>query len=145
MKRNGAKRMGRFAVEFEVANREDIALAKHGAIRPEQVRRVRLKGVVDSGATRLVLPKKIVDRLGLPVTGKVGVKYADGRRAVRPTVDDVYLELLGRSSVFKAMVEPKRETALIGAIVLEDLDFLIDSTHQRLLPRDPKMIISEAE
>ena len=145
MKRNGAKRMGRFAVEFEVANREDIALAKHGAIRPEQVRRVRLKGVVDSGATRLVLPKKIVDRLGLPVTGKVGVKYADGRKAVRPTVDDVYLKLLGRSSVFKAMVEPKRETALIGAIVLEDLDFLIDSTHQRLLPRDPKMIISEAE
>jgi predicted aspartyl protease len=137
--------MGRFSVEFEVSNREDIALARHRAIRPEQVRRVKLKGVVDSGATRLVLPKNVVERLGLPITGKVRVKYADGRKAVRNTVDDVYVELLGRSSVFKAAVEPKRTTALIGAIVLEDLDFLIDSTHQRLIPRDPKMIISEAE
>lgn len=48
-------------------------------------------------------------------------------------------------SVFKAMVEPRRTEALVGAIVLEDLDFLVDSTHQRLVPRDPKMIISEAE
>lgn len=145
MKRNGAKRMGRFSVDFEVSNRDDLALERHGAIHADQVRRVRLRGVVDSGATRLVLPKKVVQQLGLPITGKVGVKYADGRKAVRSTVDGVHVELLGRSSDFKAAIEPKRETALIGAIVLEDLDFLVDSTHQRLMPRDPKMIISEAE
>jgi hypothetical protein len=60
-------------------------------------------------------------------------------------VDGVHLTLLGRSSVFKASVEPRRTTALIGAFVLEDLDFLVDPTHQRLFPRDPNMIISEAE
>jgi predicted aspartyl protease len=137
--------MGRFSVEFEVTNRDDLALARHGAIRPDQIRRVRLRGVVDSGATRLVLPKKIVDQLGLPVTGRVGVRYADGRKAIRSTVDGVHVKLLGRSSDFKAAVEPYRKSALIGAIVLEDLDFLIDPTRQRLMPRDPKMIISEAE
>jgi hypothetical protein len=31
------------------------------------------------------------------------------------------------------------------AIVLEDLDFLVDCTAQRLVPRDPKQIISVAE
>ncbi len=65
--------------------------------------------------------------------------------AVRDLVDNVHLTLLGRSSVFKAAVEPRRESALIGAIVLEDLDFLVDSTLQQLRPRDPKMIVSEAE
>jgi hypothetical protein len=60
-------------------------------------------------------------------------------------VDGVHLEMLGRSSVFKATVEPRRTEALIGAIVLEDLDFVVDPTHQQLVPRDPKMIISEAE
>ena len=67
------------------------------------------------------------------------------RHAVRATVEGVQVELLGRHGVFTAAVEPRRKTALIGAMVLEDLDFLVDATHQRLVPRDPKMIISEAE
>ncbi|MCI0740790.1 MAG: hypothetical protein L0Y72_17200 [Gemmataceae bacterium] len=55
------------------------------------------------------------------------------------------LKLLGRHSVFNATLEPKRETALIGAIVLEDLDLLVDSTKQRLYPRDPDFVVSEIE
>jgi hypothetical protein len=47
--------------------------------------------------------------------------------------------------VFNAVVEPDRDSALIGAIVLEDLDFTIDCTRQTLAPRDPKQIISEIE
>ena len=137
--------MGRFAVEFEVVNRADVNLAQRGYIAAEAVRRVRLQGVVDTGATRLVLPLKVVLQLGLEATGKVSVRYADGRRAIRSTVEDVQVELMGRRGVFTASVEPKRKTALIGAIVLEDLDFLADTTHQRLVPRDPKMIVSEAE
>ena len=35
--------------------------------------------------------------------------------------------------------------ALIGAIVLEDLDLLVDCTNQRLVPRDPKYVVSEIE
>jgi hypothetical protein len=31
----------------------------------------------------------------------------------------------------------RRETALVGAIVLEDLDLLVDCVDQRLVPRDP--------
>jgi len=34
---------------------------------------------------------------------------------------------------------------LDGALVLEELDFLIDPLKERLFPRDPKMITSEAE
>jgi hypothetical protein len=47
--------------------------------------------------------------------------------------------------VFDATVEPKRKTALIGALVLEALDFLVDSRHERLVPRDPKRIVAEEE
>jgi hypothetical protein len=53
--------------------------------------------------------------------------------------------LLGRGGVFSALVEPDRTDALIGAIVLEDLDFLVDCTRQMLFPRDPDMIVSEVE
>jgi hypothetical protein len=137
MRRNGAK-MGRSSVDLQLANNFDLALVSVGQLSHEKVRRVKLRGVVDSDTTRLVLPKKIVQELGLQ-------EYADGRQATGPLVDNVFLELQGRSSAFKASVEPNRDSALIGAIVLEDLDFLVDSTHQRLVPRDPKRILSEAE
>ncbi len=64
--------------------------------------------------------------------------------ATRDTVT-VHVELLGREGIFTAVVEPKRRSALIGAIVLEDLDFIVDCTHQRLIPRDPRFIVSEIE
>src|SRR5437867_10186970 len=51
----GDKAMGRFSVEFQVANNEDMADARRGRIKPEAVRRATLSGVVDPGATRLVL------------------------------------------------------------------------------------------
>ena len=51
----------------------------------------------------------------------------------------------GRRGVFTAVVEPDRDSALIGAIVLEDLDVVADCTAQTLVPRDPNFIIAEAE
>jgi hypothetical protein len=70
---------------------------------------------------------------------------ANHRTVQRPQVEGVFLELLGRSGVFKATLEPKRDTALIGAIVLEDLDYLVDCSNQRIYPRDPKFVVAEIE
>lgn len=137
--------MGRFSVEIELANDEDLVRAKTGMIATDQVRRERIRGVVDSGATRLVIPEALARRLGLEEAGTAQVRYADGRTATRPMVQRVHLAYGGRASVFNAIVEPGRESALIGAIVLEDLDLLIDCTSQRLVPRDPKQIVSEVE
>ena len=137
--------MGCFSVEIELANNEDIVLAGAARIKPEQVRRVKLQGVVDSGATRLVLTKKVVEQLGLPLSEKVRVWYADKRHAVRHRVSNVWLKMLNRDSVFEALVEPKRDTALIGAIVLETLDFIVDCVAQKVAPRDPKYIVAEIE
>jgi hypothetical protein len=64
---------------------------------------------------------------------------------VRDAVKGVYVKLLGRDGVFTAVVEPKRRSALIGAIVLEDLDFVVDCTSQKLVPRDPRFVVSELE
>ena len=137
--------MGRFAVDVELANNSDIELARGGHLDPAKVRRLKIQGVVDSGAARLVLPEAVARQLGLRVTSKVKVRYADHRTVQRPQVEGVYLELLGRNGVFKATLEPKRDTALIGAIVLEDLDYLVDRTNQRIYPRDPKFVVSEIE
>jgi clan AA aspartic protease len=138
-------KMSRFSVPFEVANYDDLAAVHRGDLDASKVRRLTISGLVDSGASRLVLPESVVKQLGLLVSEVVKVKYADGRSGKRSVVQGVHVQLLGRSSIFKAVVEPKRDDALIGAIVLEDLDFLIDCEKQRLVPRDPKFIVSEIE
>ena len=130
--------MGRVSVEFEVANYGDLTLAQRGLLSANQVRREIIHGVVDSGATKLVLPEAVVKRLGLTPGSGVKVRYADGRQVKRASAEGVYLQLLGRHGTFTAVVEPKRTTALVGAIVLEDLDLLVDCAAQKVIPRDPK-------
>jgi predicted aspartyl protease len=137
--------VGRFSVDVVLTNQEDLVRAKDRRIDPSQVRRVTVRGVVDSGATRLVIPAAIAEKLGLEISGTVKVRYADGRTAERPVARLIHLAYAGRAGTFTAVVEPDRESALIGAIVMEDLDLIVDCTTQRLIPRDPDHIISEIE
>ena len=141
----GANGVGRVHIELEVANYSDMALAAGGALPKGKVRRLTIGGVVDSGANKLVLPGKVVKALGLPLVGKVKVRYANGQTAIRGVAEGVYVELLGRHGTFRAVVEPKRETALVGAIVLEDFDLLVDCPNERVVPRDPKIEVQEIE
>ena len=115
-------------------------MADEHAIPLDQVRRAKLSGVVDTGATRLELPATVVAALGLPQTGIVTVRYADGRREQKRVLRDAQLRIQGRCSVFTAVVEPDRTDALIGAIVLDELDFVPDCATQQLVPRDPRGI-----
>jgi clan AA aspartic protease len=137
--------VGRFSVEFEVANEDDLAQVRWGQLSLDQVRRMTVRGVVDSGAAKFVLPKDVVQRLGLPLSSKVKVRYAHGRTASRQTAKAANVRIAGREGSFTAVIEPKRETALLGAIVLEDLDLLVDCQNQRLVPRDPRYAIYEIE
>ena len=137
--------VGRFSVDIEVVNSADRILAQTGHLPADQVRWATIPGLVDSGATKLVSPETVVTRLGLPLGDPIRVRYADGRRARRKGVERVYVQLLGRHGTFTAICEPKRETALIGAIVLEDLDLLVDCAAQQVVPRDPTGATYEIE
>lgn len=135
--------MARFSVDFELANGDDLALARRGSLSPDQIRRVTLKGVIDAGAARLVLPQWSVDRLDLPAAGSTQIRYADHRRTERRVVQQAQVYPMGRTDAFVAVVEPDRDDALIGALVLETFDLLLDPFRERLVPRDPAMIVSE--
>jgi predicted aspartyl protease len=142
---NGSDDVGRFSVECRLTNYQEAVWAAGGFIPQDQVHRTTVSGVVDTGAARLVLPPSAVAALSLPETGRTVVRFADGRREPRATVTDVQLEYRGRSGVFSAVVEPGRTDALIGAMVLEELDLLPDCTNGVLVPRDPNNIITEVE
>ena len=137
--------MGRFSVEVVIANFRDVALQPPDARIPDVVLHRSLSAVVDTGAARLVLPESVVAALDLQYDGEATVRYADHRRETRRVVRGVWLELLGRHGVFSAIVEPNRTDALLGAIVLEELDLVVDCTTQSLHPREPDRILAEIE
>ena len=137
--------MGRISVEVKLTNGEDIIRAEVGLIRPEEIRRSTVRGVVDTGTMRPVIPATLAERLGLPEMDEMRFRCADGRRDTRKVVENIRLELLDREFNFHAIVEPNRDTALIGAIVLEALDFVVDCRANELIPRDPNGIVSEIE
>jgi clan AA aspartic protease len=137
--------MGRVAAEVELVNHQDTILAGAGALPADKIRRLRIESIVDTGASHLVIPQSVADALGLPVVGKTAVRYADQRRASKKIVGDVEVHVLSRDGVFKAIVEPDRKDVLLGAIVLEDMDLIVDCRTQKLVPRDPKGMLAILE
>lgn len=137
--------VGRVSVVVKFSNLGDLIRARDGTLPQDQVRQVSEFGIVDTGAAMCVISQAMADKLGLPFNSEVTVKYADSRTAKRTIVEQLEVEIMGRRSTFRAVVEPDRKEPLIGVIVLEDLDLLVDPRNQTLHPRDPAIQTFELE
>lgn len=125
--------MGRVLTEATIENTEDLWAAKRGIISDSQVRRLALTdALVDTGATLLSLPTRMIRQLGLEksgskrVTSSTGGGEADLYSAVRLTIQ-------GRSCTMDVMEVPDDVPALIGQIPLEHLDFVVDLRSRTLI------------
>src|SRR5262249_61469938 len=96
MNRRGDSSIGRRTVEFDLTNHRDRILADAGAMAPDQVRRVRVSGTVDTGANYLVLPGRVAARVGVPVSGPAAVRHPGRGGAPRRLGGDGRGELRGR-------------------------------------------------
>src|SRR5260370_6386566 len=75
----GRKAVGKFNVEFEIANNGDLEMVHRRLLPADQVRRQAVTVVVDPGAAMLVLPPSVVKSLGLRLKGNTRVRYSDHR------------------------------------------------------------------
>jgi len=93
--------------------------------------REEVEFLVDTGATLLVVPRDLADRLGLPVRRTQAVETAGGRQEVWP-VSEVRLALDGQEIPTLCFIGPAGP-ALLGAVALESL-FLAVDPGKRLIP-----------
>jgi predicted aspartyl protease len=117
-------------------------LRLRNAVTPGDV--VEIEGKVDTGATMLVLPGSVATELNLPVIRRQIVKDANERTEEKDVVWGVELEICGRRGVFSAIVEPTKTYALVGAVVMEELDLIAEPQARRVLP-NPRSHLPTAE
>ena len=124
--------MSDFITTINITNQIDLNLAERGFIPESQIRSVILNDVlVDTGATRLCLPKNIILELGLPFQGEADVKIAAGVEKVR-VFKMLNLSFKGREGVFNCIELPGNCDPLLGLIPLEDLGLESDLNNQKL-------------
>ena len=64
---------------IELVNRKDMLLAEAGVIAPGEIRQVTVDdAIVDTGATRLSLPKPLIEQLGLTPIGRTRARTTNG-------------------------------------------------------------------
>jgi len=125
--------MGRVLTEATIENYGDLWIAQKGEIPADQVRRVVVDdALVDTGATLLSLPTRLIQQLGLTeasskrVKSSVSLAYAKLYSAVRLTIQ-------GRACTMDVLEVPDEIPVLIGQLPLEHLDLVVDLRNRRLI------------
>lgn len=125
--------MGRVLVEAQVENLKDLWESEGGHRPADRVRRITIQeALVDTGATTLSLPSRLIQQLGLNRRSKKRVitSSGEGETAV---YEAVRLTIQGRDCTVEVMEIPDNVPPLVGQIPLELLDFVVDPGGQRLI------------
>jgi clan AA aspartic protease len=111
----------------------------------DTVRSVEVEAVIDTGATMMVLPQDIVNELGLRKIREVKARYANNRTELKSVYGVATIEIKGRAGNFDVLAEAEGSQPLIGQVVLEVLDLVVDPRTRRLIPNpaSPEMPMVE--
>ena len=125
--------MGLIYADIELINSDDLALLRRGYIGEDQVKKIIVKALVDSGAYMLAINENLRYQLGLPQLDQQIAELADGSKIKLDIVGPVDLRFENRATTCRAMVLPGDSEILLGSIPMEDMDLLIDPKRQRLI------------
>jgi clan AA aspartic protease len=90
-----------------------------------------VEAIVDTGAAFLCLPPDIIEKVGLLYSQTSEVRTANGnvkRRIFRAAE----ITIKGRSVTQSVMENDRNTPPLIGYLVLEEMDFVVDSKSQKI-------------
>jgi predicted aspartyl protease len=83
----------------------------------------------------LLLPQDVVEALGLTLDGKIIVTLADDSKIELSRARHLSLSLSGRQMDTDCLVGPPRCEPMLGQLVLERLDLVVDPTRKSVSPR----------
>jgi len=136
---SGGKEMGLVYAEIELISGDDLVLHRHGFVTEDQIKRMKVNALVDTGAYMLVINEHIKEQLNLCVIEEQVFRLADESELRAEIVGPVEVRFENRSTTVRAAVLTGDVEVLLGSIPMEDLDVVIDPKQQRLIvnPESP--------
>lgn len=125
--------MGHVYAEIELINGDDLALSRRSLIGEEEIKKISIRAMVDTGAIMLCINENIQEQLQLPVVELRKAQMANGQIIECPVVSNVELRFKNRETTCRAIVLPGDAEPLLGSIPLEDMDVLIHPQRQELI------------
>jgi clan AA aspartic protease len=131
--------MGITYAEIELISSDDVALHRRGYIPEDQIKSIKVKALVDSGASLLMITESIKNQLNLLKIDEQQAELADGSVINVEVVGPVEIRFENRKAIVSAMVLPGEVEVLLGAIPMQAMDVLIDIKQERLIvnPKSP--------
>jgi len=136
---SGGKEMGLVYAEIELISGDDLVLHRRGFVKEDQIKRMKVNALVDTGAYMLVINEHIKEQLDLSVIEEQVFRLADESELRAEIVGPVEVRFENRSTTVRAAVLTGDVEVLLGSIPMEDLDVVIDPKQQRLMvnPESP--------
>jgi predicted aspartyl protease len=125
--------MGRVAVPAVVESIEDLYRVQRGELGTHEVRRIEIPdALVDTGATGLCLPRRMIQALGLlPLRMRRAITTSGVQQVA--VYGAVRLGVQGRDCVCDVSEVADDCPALIGQVPLELMDFVVDPGRRALV------------
>lgn len=125
--------MGTVTEKVTLKNFVDIVNSSKTLIPQESVKTVEIEAIVDTGAAFLCLPPVIIQELGLLYIRSRQVVTANGIVS-RRIFGGALIMIQEREIQMEVMENDEFTPPLIGYLVLEDMDLLVDVKGQKLIP-----------
>jgi clan AA aspartic protease len=125
--------MGLVYADLELINGGDIEMARRHIIGEEEIKRMHINALVDTGSYMLCINESIQEQMQFPVVEKRKAQTVDHRIVECDVVSMVEVKFKNRRTMCNAMVLPGDCEPLLGAIPLEDMDVLIHPLRQELI------------
>src|ERR1700744_5363689 len=113
--------MGLVYTDVELINGEDLMMSRKHMIGEEEVKRMFINILVDTGSVMLAINENIQEQLQIPIVEKRKVQLANGHIAEYVVAAPVELRFKNRATTCRAIVLPGDSEPLLGAIPLEDM------------------------
>ncbi len=127
--------MGEIRVKVRIENDHDVFLYKEGKIKKQDIRAVEIDALVDTGAVMILLPQELVETLGLEKIDRAIVSLANDEKIELDVAGTVSLTIGNRRMKTDCLVGPPQCEPLIGQLVLERLDLILDPLKRTITPR----------
>jgi len=125
--------MGLVYAEVELINAIDLGLAKRYRIGEEEIKRMTVTMLVDTGRVYMCINESVQAQLELDIVEKRKGQLANGSIVEYDVVGPIEVRFKNRRCVVDAMVLPGDNELLLGAIPLEDMDVLIHPYRRELI------------